>query len=145
MSYFPMLSINERDIQFILAERNIELPFNLNEIEQILKTATPSDMAWETAIMIIEDGISPLQNITENTQLWLQGADLGSTLSKLATEQGFISAEQIETAFAVTAGLRINRELPDLPQTRYFCALILLLREWVHHLQVDKILLKVTQ
>lgn len=117
-------------------------------LEQIVQTLTPypaSDYQWEMAIMHIEDVISPFAKVLiADKQTCVMGADALRVLPHSKTDTGeiVIGAEIIELSFAVIAGLRHRHELPKLPDTVEFASLVLLLREWVHHLAIDDIVLK---
>lgn len=93
--------------------------------------------------MTVEDAISPLRDeLIEFNEMKVVGADELKVLAFSGDEQGeFILAETLEKAFAVLAGYRSIRDLPDLPQTADFYAKVLLIREWVHHLGFGKIYL----
>ena len=93
--------------------------------------------------MRIEDAISPLKpRLPKDELLKVIGAE---DLRLLAFEQddngGYIRAEMQEKAFAVLAGYRSLRDLPAMPNDLAFYAKVLLLREWVRHLDFDKLYL----
>ena len=93
--------------------------------------------------MRIEDAISPLKpRLPKDELLKVIGAE---DLRLLAFEQDdngdYIRAEMLEKAFAVLAGYRSLRDLPAMPNNLAFYAKVLLLREWVHHLDFDKLYL----
>ena len=135
-----VLTINPDHISVRLQDNLWNIGLTLNVIAQALHVLPPTELAWETAIMRIEDAISPLKpRLPKDELLKVIGAE---DLRLLAFEQddngGYIRAEILEKAFAVLAGYRSLRDLPAMPNDLAFYAKILLLREWVHHLDFDK-------
>ena len=119
------------------------IALTLAQIQQQLAHYPPSDYAWETAIQTIEDALYPLRDWRQNTQLLaVQGAELLLALPHQTHPHGAtITRDTLEHAFAVVAGYRPQNSLPPLPQTTAFCAVLLLLREWAHHLDYETLIL----
>lgn len=146
----PILSLSLEKITLTLTEHTQNLPINLTDIMAIFTTIPPSELAWEKAIYLVEESISPLRSqLTEITSLNVTG-DISQNLRLLPLEtdeitgQKFLSNDTLEMAFAVLAGYRSRRDLgldlsSPLPEIAEFYAMILLLREWVHHLDFQRI------
>ena len=101
----------------------------------LLRHNPPSEYEWERAIMMVEDAISPLQTlINPQSTLYLAQPDL----AVLADAQGLLSRETVEQTFQ-----HISRyPTPDtLPDTAQFKALLLIVREWQHHMGFTQALL----
>ena len=140
-----VLKLNTRPIEVQRQGQTLRLPFTLNTIRAWLSPFPPSEAAWENAIMQIEDGIATLPPRFAQETLLLEGADALSALPHTPSQAGhIISTETLETAFAILAGYRPARDLPPLPHTADFAALVLLMREWAHHLGFAEILLSQT-
>ena len=138
-----VLTVNPDHISVRLQDNLWNIGLTLNVIAQALHVLPPTELAWETAIMRIEDAISPLKpRLPKDELLKVIGAE---DLRLLAFEQDdngdYILAEMLEKAFAVLAGYRSLRDLPAMPNDLAFYAKVLLLREWVHHLDFDKLYL----
>ena len=138
-----VLTVNPEHISVTLQDKLWDIGLTLNVIAQALQALPPTELAWETAIMRIEDAISPLKpRLPKDELLKVIGAE---DLRLLAFEQDdngdYILAEMLEKAFAVLAGYRSLRDLPAMPNDLAFYAKVLLLREWVHHLDFDKLYL----
>ena len=138
-----VLILNPDHISVRLQDNLWDIGLTLNVIAQTLHALPPTELAWETAIMRIEDAISPLKpRLPKDELLNVIGAE---DLSLLAFEQDangdYIRAEMLEKAFAVLAGYRSLRDLPAMPNDLAFYAKVLLLREWVHHLDFDRLYL----
>ena len=138
-----VLTVNPDHISVRLQDNLWDIGLTLNVIAQALHVLPPTELAWETAIMRIEDAISLLKTrLPKDELLKVIGAE---DLRLLAFEQdgngGYIRAEMLEKAFAVLAGYRSLRDLPAMPNDLAFYAKVLLLREWVHHLDFDKLYL----
>lgn len=136
-----VLTVNADNISVRLQDNLCDIGLTLNVIAQTLHALPPTELAWETAIMRIEDAISPLKpSLSKDELLKVIGAQ---DLHLLAFEQddngGYIRAEMLEKAFTVLAGYRSLRDLPAMPNDLAFYAKVLLLREWVHHLDFDKL------
>lgn len=137
------LYFNEHDIVLNIGGQSHRLPLTLNDICQTLSPFPPSESQWEQAIMLIEDSIAPWRDdLANDRQTRLVGAN---ELTHLPHQQHdndkVITADTLEHAFAVLAGWRLARELPDLPHTVELATKILLMREWVHHLAIDELVL----
>ena len=119
------------------------IALTLAQIQQQLAHYPPSDYAWETAIQTVEDALYPLRDWRQNRQpIAIQGAELLLALPHQAYPHGAtITRDTLEHAFAVVAGYRPQNSLPPLPQTTEFCAVLLLLREWAHHLDDETLVL----
>ena len=118
------------------------LPYALADIAAMLAPFPPTDAAWENAVMTVEDGIAPLAPNSGGETLAAYGADVLQLLPHETRPDGiFIAADTLETAFAVLAGYRQRYVLPPLPHTAEAAAQVLLLREVVHHLTFDGVLL----
>jgi len=101
----------------------------------LLRHNPPSEYEWERAIMTVEDAISPLQTlINPQSTLYLAQPEL----AVLADAQGLLSRETVEQTFQ-----HISRyPTPDtLPDTAQFKALLLIVREWQHHMGFTQALL----
>lgn len=138
-----VLTVNAEHISVRLQDNLWDIGLTLNVIAQALHVLPPTELAWETAIMRIEDAISPLKpRLPKDELLKVIGAE---DLRLLAFEQDdngdYILAEMLEKAFAVLAGYRSLRDLPTMPNDLAFYAKVLLLREWMHHLDFDKLYL----
>ena len=138
-----VLTINPDHISVRLQDNLCDIGLTLKVIAETLDALPPTELAWETAIMRIEDAISPLKpRLPKDELLKVIGAE---DLRLLAFEQDdngdYIRAEMLEKAFAVLAGYRSLRDLPAMPNDLAFYAKVLLLREWVHHLDFDKLYL----
>lgn len=138
-----VLTINADHISVTLQDNLWDIGLTLKVIAETLHALPPTELAWEMAIMRIEDAISPLKpRLPKDELLKVIGAQ---DLRSLAFEQdgngGYIRAEILEKAFAVLAGYRSLRDLPAMPNDLAFYAKVLLLREWVHHLDFDKLYL----
>lgn len=139
-----MLSLNlQPNIQLIQDGESTLLLISLQAIEQQLGSFPPSELAWEHAIMYVEDGISPLRDALQHEQHILgQNAEELALLPYEVSARGReISTQTLETAFAVLAGYTPQFMLLNLPHTVAFAAKVLLMREWMHHLAFDSIIL----
>lgn len=138
-----VLTLNPDHISVTLQDNLWDIGLTLNVIAQTLHVLPPTELAWEMAIMRIEDAFSPLKpSLPKDELLKVIGAE---DLRLLAFEQDdngdYIRAEILEKAFAVLAGYRSLQDLPAMPNDLAFYAKVLLLREWVHHLDFDKVYL----
>lgn len=139
------LTVMPSQLLLTIDGEQMALPITLEHIAQILTPYPASDYQWEMAIMQIEDAISPfVKALTNDVQTYLMGAQELEILphTRLETGEMIITAEVIELAFAVTAGLRYRHELPELPDTVAFASLLLFLREWVHHMAIGQLVVK---
>lgn len=138
-----VLTVNAEHISVRLQDNLWDIGLTLNVIAQTLHALPPTELAWETAIMRIEDAISPLKpRLPKDELLKVIGAqDLRSLAFEQDDNGDYILAEILEKAFAVLAGYRSLRDLPAMPNDLAFYAKVLLLREWVHHLDFDKLYL----
>ena len=103
-----VLTINADNISVTLQDNLCDIGLTLNVIAETLHALPPTELAWETAIMRIEDAISPLKpSLPKDELLKVIGAE---DLRLLAFEQDdngdYIRAEMLEKAFAVLAGYR---------------------------------------
>lgn len=137
------LNLTAQPITLITPDASHPIALTLNQIQQQLTHYPPSDYAWETAIQTIEDALYPLRDWRQNTQpLAVQGAELLLALPHQTHPHGAtITRDTLEHAFVVVAGYRPQHSLPSLPQTTAFCAVLLLLREWAHHLDDETLIL----
>ena len=142
-SAMNILNLAARPITLTDADTSRPIALTLNQIQQQLTHYPPSDYAWETAIQTVEDALYPLRDLRQNTQpLAVQGAAPLLALPHQAHPRGaIITRDTLEHAFAVAAGYRPQSSLPLLPQTTDFCAVLLLLREWAHHLDDETLIL----
>ena len=138
-----ILNLTTQPITLITPDASHPIALTLNQIQQQLAHYPPSDYAWETAIQTIEDALYPLRDWRQNTQpLAIQGAEHLLALPHQTHLHGAtITRDTLEHAFAVVAGYRPQHSLPPLPQTTAFCAVLLLLREWAHHLDDETLIL----
>ena len=135
-----VLNVNTPLIEVRRQDETANLPFALSDIGRLLAPFPPHETAWEGSIMLIEDGIAPLAGRFDSGEVCLEGtSDLTVLPHTEAAAGSIISADTLETAFAVLAGYRLSRDLPPLPHTTGFAALVLLLREWTHHLHCTQI------
>lgn len=117
--------------------RMAEIPLSIADLEAQFTPYPPSEITWESAIMQVEDAISPYRDaLVDYHVLELHNA---ASLRTLSDKIGQISIELIECAFAVLAGYRPSRDLPKLSHNATIAAFVLLLREWRHHLDFDLI------
>ena len=137
------LNLTAQPITLITPDASHPIALTLAQIQQQLAPYPPSDYAWETAIQTIEDALYPLRNWRQNRQpIAIQGAALLLALPHQPHPRGaIITRDTLEHAFAVVAGYRPQNSLPPLPQTIAFCAILLLLREWAHHLDDETLIL----
>ena len=137
------LNLTAQPITLITPDASHPIALTLNQIQQQLTHYPPSDYAWETAIQTIEDALYPLRNWRQNRQpIAIQGAEHLLALPHQPHPRGaIITRDTLEHAFAVVAGYRPQNSLPPLPQTTAFCAVLLLLREWAHHLDDETLIL----
>ncbi|MGL6371669.1 hypothetical protein ACSZNB_19595 [Aeromonas hydrophila] len=100
----------------------------------------PSALELEQAIMVVEDVLMPLaaevpphEVVTLQAQLPLAEV-LGSRE---------LSRESLEQLFGQFAAMVEGDPLAaaNLPKTRRFAAALLILREWMHHLSAERVLL----
>ena len=138
-----VLTVNPDHISVTLQDNLWNIGLTLNVIAQALHVLPPTELAWETAIMRIEDAISPLKpRLPKDELLKVIAAEDLRLLAFGQDDNGdYIRAEILEKAFAVLAGYRSLRDLPAMPNDLAFYAKVLLLREWVHHLDFDKLYL----
>lgn len=146
----PILLISLENITLTIAEKSQNLPINLAAITAIFSHIPPSEMAWEKVIYLVEESISPLKpQLTTFENLKVTG-EISQDLLLLPYEidekigEKFIFSDILELAFEVLTGYRSSRDLgrdlsDPLPKTPEFYATILLLREWVHHLDFKRI------
>ena len=137
------LNLTAQPITLIIPDASHPIALTLAQIQQQLAHYPPSEYAWETAIQTIEDALYPLRDWRQNRQpIAVQGAELLLALPHQAHPHGVtITRDTLEHAFAVAAGYRPQNSLPPLPQTIAFCAILLLLREWAHHLDDETLIL----
>jgi len=138
-----VLTVNADHISVRLQDNLCDIGLTLKVIAETLHVLPPTELAWETAIMRIEDAISPLKpRLPKDELLKVIGAEDLRLLTFEQDDNGdYIRAEMLEKAFAVLAGYRSLRDLPAMPNDLAFYAKVLLLREWVHHLDFDKVYL----
>ncbi|MGY3893067.1 hypothetical protein [Aeromonas enterica] len=100
----------------------------------------PSALELEQAIMVVEDALMPLAARIPAHEL----VTLDSPLP-LADEFGSheLSRESIEQLFGQFAAMVEGDPLAaaHLPKGRHFAAVLLILREWMHHLDAKRVLL----
>ena len=112
--------------------QTIDIPLSVAKLQARFTPYPPSEMAWEEAIMQVEDVISPYRDVLKDYRvIELYHAE---PLQILADENRQISTEIFETAFAVLAGYRPTRDLPKLAHHATSAAFVLVMREWMHHL-----------
>lgn len=136
----PLLKFSERQVQLSI-ENQVIFEFDLTKIADLFESATVSELAWESAIMQIEDAISPLKNrLSHYSSCLVRGVavELPSQNDKLGD---FWDRDLLEQAFGVLSGVRSWRELPDLSFDAKTRAMLLFLREWGHHLDFERIYL----
>ena len=115
--------------------QTIDIPLSVAKLQARFTPYPPSEMAWEEAIMQVEDLISPYRDVLKDDRvIELYHAE---PLQILADENRQISTEIFETAFAVLAGYRPTRDLPELAHHAVSAAFVLVMREWMHHLGFD--------
>ncbi|MDO4226303.1 hypothetical protein [Neisseria sp.] len=137
------LDISPNGITLTVGCRQHVLATDLAALAKQLSPYPPNDAQWEMAIMQVEDAIMPFSDGLKNEkQTLVAHADMLAVLPHTQTGGGaVIGRDTLELAFVVSAGLRRSHELPDMPQTAQFAALLLLLREWVHHMGIDEVIL----
>ena len=138
-----ILNLTARPITLTDADTSRPIALTLDQIRQQLAHYPPSEYAWETAIQTVEDALYPLRDRRQNTQpLAVQGAASLLVLPHQVHPRGaIITRDTLEHAFAVAAGYRPQSSLSPLPQTTNFCAVLLLLLEWAHHLDDETLIL----
>lgn len=116
-------------------EQAVEIPLSIAKLQAQFTPYPPSEMTWEAAIMQVEDAISPYRDALKDYRtVELYHAE---PLQTLADKNHQISTEIFEMAFAVLAGYRPTRDLPDLAHNETSAAFVLVMREWTHHLGFD--------
>ena len=116
-------------------EQAVEIPLSVAKLQAQFTPYPPSEMAWETAIMQVEDLISPYRDaLVDYRTIDIYHAE---PLQALADKNSQISTEIFELAFAVLAGYRPTRDLPELAHNAEIAAFVLVMREWMHHLGFD--------
>lgn len=117
----------------------VEIPLSVAKLQAQFTPYPPSEMAWESAIMQVEDLISPYRDVLMNYHtIELYHAE---PLQSLADKHNQISTEIFEMAFAVLAGYRPTRDLPELAHNAKVATFVLVMREWMHHLGFDMAIL----
>ena len=105
----------------------------------LLRHNPPSEYEWERAIMMVEDAISPLQTlINPQSTLYLAQPEL----AVLADAQGLLSRQTVDQSIQPTTTYPNPHTLPD---TAKFKALLLIVREWQHHMGFTQALLLTEQ
>lgn len=137
------LNLTASPITLTTSNASHSIALTLLQIQQQLAHYPPSEYAWESAIQIIEDALYPLRDWRQNGEpLAVQGAAVLLALPQPPHPSGaIITRDTLEHAFAVVAGYRPQNSLPPLPPTTEFCAVLLLLREWAHHLDDEQLIL----
>ena len=138
------LNLTAQPITLITPDASHPIALTLAQIQQQLAHYPPSDYAWETAIQTVEDALYPLRDWRQNRQpIAVQGAELLLALPHQAHPPHCvtITRDTLEHTFAVAASYRPQNSLPPLLQTTAFCAVLLLLREWAHHLDYETLIL----
>ncbi len=95
---------------------------------QHLRHNPPSEYDWETAIITVEDAIAPLRALLPpHSVLHLPDSEL----RLLADAKRMLHRDALEQTFQ-----RISRygSAPGLPDNNAFFALLLITREWLHHM-----------
>lgn len=129
------LAIKKDKLILTWAEQSAEIALSVADLQAQFTPYPPSEMVWEAAIMQVEDAISPYRDaLADYSTLALYHA---VPLQAITDSNGQISAADFERAFAVLAGYRPSRDFPELTHNAETAALILILREWVHHLGFD--------
>ena len=109
------------------------------------KTSPPTPLALENAIQVVEDWVMPLRPLIPGAAL-LFSTDVGvreiALLSGVAPAQSMhLSLDAMERTFnrltAVVQGSPATHQ--GLPQSNHFAATLLILREFMHHLQFSHI------
>lgn len=139
------LTFKPSQLLLTIDNQTMALPITLEQITQLLTPYPANEYQWEVAIMQIEDAISPFaKTLMQDVRTYLVGAQDLDILPhhKLETDEIVITAEFIELAFAVMAGLRYRHEMPELPDTAAFASLLLFLREWVHYMAIEQLVVK---
>lgn len=100
----------------------------------------PTAMELEQAIMVVEDVLMPLAaHIPPHEQLTLHcPVQLAEALGSHE-----LSRESVERLFGQFAAMVEGDPLAagQLPKARHFAAALLILREWMHHLDAQRVLL----
>ena len=118
-----------------LGEQTVDIPLSVTTLQTQFTPYPPSEMAWEAAIMQVEDLISPYRDaLVDYRTISLYHAE---PLQALADKENQISTAIFELAFAVLAGYRPTRDLPELTHNAEVAAFVLVMREWMHHLGFD--------
>ena len=113
-----------------------------------LRHAPPRPVELEHAIELTEDSVMPLADqFTGSNQLVMQGigaALIAQSLSAGSNGQSALTLDEVEALFnrlvAVTEGRPTSQE--SLPTDARFIAAMLILREFMHHLQFANVTLQ---
>ncbi|MDK4680921.1 hypothetical protein [Kingella negevensis] len=139
------LNLTQSPITLVSLTETQTLALTLSQIEQQLAQFPPTDYAWETAIQTVEDALFPLRDWQHQAQpVIITGADTLCCLPHTTQgNQAHISRDTLEHAFAIIAGYRPKNGLLPLPETVPFCALLLFIREWAHHLNFEDVIITI--
>lgn len=140
------LILGERDSRLEIRQqdgtrRELPLPFGLDAMTPgPFRRDPPSAIELEQAIMVVEDVLMPLaaqipphQQLTLHSPVPLAEALGGHELSR----------EGVERLFGQFAAMVEGDPLAaaHLPKARHFAATLLILREWMHHLDAQRVVL----
>ena len=111
---------------------------------ELFRSAPPTPLALEHAIAVVEDAVMPLRPLVPRTALLFSPhEELGeiARLAGLAPDARQLSLEAMEDCFnrlaAVVQGAPAAQQ--GLPESNAFSARLLILREFMHHLQFPHI------
>lgn len=140
------LILGERDSRVEIRQqdgtrRELTLPFGLDAVTPgPFRRDPPSAIELEQAIMVVEDVLMPLAaHIPPHEQLTLHcPVPLADALGGHE-----LSRESIERLFGQFAAMVEGDPLAaaNLPKARHFAATLLILREWMHHLDAQRVVL----
>ncbi|UOO82453.1 hypothetical protein LVJ83_02970 [Uruburuella testudinis] len=103
--------------------------------DTLLRRNPPSEYEWENAIMTVEDAIAPLQKLIDTSSTFrIAAAEAGLP----ADSAGVLHRETAEQIFQHISRYPTPEHLPD---TAEFKALLLIVRECLHHFDFPRAIL----
>jgi exopolyphosphatase/pppGpp-phosphohydrolase len=106
----------------------------------------PTPLELETAIAVVEDAVMPLaRRLPRPSTLVGVGEALRALPPALGTSESAIALADVEQLFQQLAGVAEGRPVASsgLPAGRTFAATLLILREFMHHLGFDSIVIEI--
>lgn len=131
---------------------DIKRTLNLNVglkplVGDVLKHSPPTPLELETAIALIEDEVMKLhKSLPSNSQLISADqcvANLARAIDPNRRSGQIISIEEVEHLFSLLASFSMGRPaaIAGIPEDSNFYAALLILREFMHHLDFKSIYL----